>query len=252
MTHEDSLKPEETLDSTLDNLESPLDQMAEDSAQPDPDAMLALLESAESPQRMLATRAFCEIQDSRAIPQLITLLQDSCPMVRMGAAYALGRNPSDRAIDALIIQLAQDWNGYVRKGVVWAMGNCGDQRCLEPLVNTLQTDIAAVRLWAASALGQLATVSQDTIASVIEPLVTALRGDSMAVVRSNCAWALGQIGREIPMDVVYANLIDTLLDVLVQDEDMSVREDAKDSLLRVGDPRALQAIEELEQDGSLW
>jgi len=250
MTHEDSFKPAETL--TDPELDSPLDHMdADQTPLPDPEAMLALLEAPDSPDRILATRAFCELQDSRAIPHLIRLLQDSCPMVRMSAAYALGRNPSPIAVEPLLTQLAQDWNGYVRKGVVSALGNCGDSRCLGPLVETLRTDIAAVRLWAASALGQLVTVGQ-AIATTIAPLMETLRTDPVAVVRGNCAWALGQIGREIPMDVVYANLIDTLLDVLVQDEDLSVREDARDSLLRVGDPRALQAIEALEQDGSLW
>ncbi|MEB3164898.1 MAG: HEAT repeat domain-containing protein [Prochlorothrix sp.] len=252
MTHEDSFKPEETLNEDLADLDSPLDQPVEAIPEIDPEAMLALLQSPDSQQRILATRAFCELQDRRAIPPLIALLQDPCPMVRVSAAYALGRNPSETAIDPLMGQLRRDWNGYVRKGVVWAMGNCGDQRCLPLLVETLQTDIAAVRLWAASALGQLATVGQEAIVAVIQPLVEALRGDPVAVVRSNCAWALGQIGREIPMDVTYANLIDTLLDVLVQDDDLSVREDAKDSLLRVGDPRALQVIEDLEQEGSLW
>ncbi|TVR13323.1 MAG: HEAT repeat domain-containing protein, partial [Phormidium sp. GEM2.Bin31] len=139
--------------------------------------------------------------------------------------------------------------GYVRKGVVWALGNCGDRRALDPLLEALRTDIPAVRLWAASSLGQLAKVGYETIVSAVPPLIEALRQDKVSAVRSNCAWALGQICRELPSNVVYAGAIDSLLEALQEDEDMGVQEDARSSLLRVGDPRGLQAIEDLERDG---
>jgi HEAT repeat protein len=51
--------------------------------------------------------------------------------------------------------------------------------------------------------------------------------------------------------VVYAGAIDALIEALEEEEDMGVREDAESSLLRVGDPRGLQAIEELKMDGLL-
>ncbi|MEO0373576.1 MAG: HEAT repeat domain-containing protein, partial [Cyanobacteria bacterium P01_A01_bin.17] len=63
-----------------ETLESPLDQMAavDDpsvvAAQPDVEEMLQLMSAPEAPQRMLATRAFCEIQEPRAVPHLIELL----------------------------------------------------------------------------------------------------------------------------------------------------------------------------------
>ncbi|WP_159790431.1 HEAT repeat domain-containing protein [Sodalinema gerasimenkoae] len=240
-----------TIDSE-NNLESPLDQLgaadADDAARPDPEAMLPLLDAAETPQRMLAARAFCEIHDERAIPKLIALLEDACPLVRVSASYALGRNTHPDAVDPLIARL-EDWNGYVRKGVVWALGNCGDRRALDPLLEALRTDIPAVRLWAASSLGQLAKVGYDTIVGAVPPLIEALRQDKVSAVRSNCAWALGQICRELPSNVVYAGAIDSLLEALQEDEDMGVQEDARSSLLRVGDPRGLQAIEDLERDG---
>lgn len=94
----------------------------EEIPQPDPDEMLALLESPHNQQRMLAARAFCELEDARAVPYLIRLLSDACPLVRVSAAYGLGRNPSSSAVEFLIDQLSRDWNGYVRKGVVWALG----------------------------------------------------------------------------------------------------------------------------------
>lgn len=235
-------------------LEDPLDQIdpfdAESPAPlPDPEEMLPLLVSAIPQQRMLAARAFCDIEDDRAIQPLIALLSDACPLVRVSAAYALGRNTSPEAVESLINQLNNDWNGYVRKGLVWALGNCRDRRGLIPLLDALKTDIPAVRLWAASAIGQMAAVGFDAIITAIPPIIEALRRDPVAAVRSNCAWSLGQLCRELPSNVVYATAIDALIEALVEDADMGVREDAKSSLLKVGDPRALQMIEDLEEEG---
>lgn len=238
------LDPEADLQSPLDRLEP----IEEEVAKPDPEAMLALLNAAETPQRMLATRAFCEIEDSRAIPHLIRLLTDACPLVRVSAAYALGRNPSADAVEPLITQLNRDWNGYVRKGIVWALGNCRDCRSVAPLTNALRTDISAVRLWAASSLAQMAELGYEAVVASIPPLIEALIQDPVAAVRSNCAWSLGQLCRELPSNVVYAGAIDALIQVMEEDPDMGVREDAKASLLRVGDPRGLQVIEKMAQE----
>ncbi|MGF1494133.1 MAG: HEAT repeat domain-containing protein [Microcoleaceae cyanobacterium] len=240
------------LANTPDLLDSPLDHWEEAEVAPrDPEEMLVLLQVPESQRRIVAARAFCELQDERAIPHLIQLLQDACPLVRVSAAYALGRNISPTAVDPLIEQLNQDWNGYVRKGVVWALGNCQDARALFPLVDALRTDISAVRLWAASSLGQMASVGYEFVVKVIPPVIESLRQDPVAAVRSNCAWALGQLCREMPSNVVYAGAIDALIEALEEDEDMGVKDDAQSSLLRVGDPRGLQIIEELQRDGLL-
>ncbi len=235
-------------------LSSPLDQLGslEETPEippPNPEEMLPLLESPVAQQRMLAARAFCELQDDRAIPHLIALVNDRCPLVRVSAAYALGRNSSVEAIEPMIRQLQQDWNGYVRKGLVWALGNHRDRRCLFPLIDTLRTDIPAVRLWAASALAQMAQVGYEALVSAVPPLIEALRRDPIPAIRSNCAWSLGQLCRELPSNVVYAGAIDGLIEAFVEDPDLGVREDARAALLKVGDPRALQLIEELEQEG---
>ncbi|MDM9382525.1 MULTISPECIES: HEAT repeat domain-containing protein [unclassified Chlorogloeopsis] len=235
-------------------LESPLDQMEPLTAEsevpkPDPEEMLPLLEHSQPQQRMLAARAFCDIEDERAIPHLIRLLTDTCPLVRVSAAYGLGRNPSPDAVEPLIAQLERDWNGYVRKGVVWALGNCRDRRCLAPLADALRTDIPAVRLWAASSLAQMAEVGYEVVVKAIPPLIEALVQDPIAAVRSNSAWAIGQLCRELPSNVVYATAVDALIQAFAEDQDLGVREDAKTAILGVGDPRGLQLIETLEQEG---
>lgn len=236
------------------DLEDPLDQLApleDESAvpRPDPEVMLRLLNSEDVQQRILATRAFCDLQYDPAIPRLIQLLSDSCPLVRVSAAYALGRNPSVDAVESLIAQYNQDWNGYVRKGVVWALGNCHDQRALETLIDALKTDISAVRLWSASSLAQMATLGYSVAIAAVPPLIESLRRDPVAAIRSNSAWALGQLCRELPSNVIYATAIDALIEAFAEDEDLSVREDAKAAMLKVGDARGVQVIEELEQEG---
>ncbi|MGF1513183.1 MAG: HEAT repeat domain-containing protein [Elainellaceae cyanobacterium] len=245
-----------TVLNAVSDFESPLDRLeavpgdVSDSSL-DPDEMLSLLSAPENAQRMLAARAFCEMQDSRAVPLLVSLLRDACPLIRVSAAYALGRNPSLDAVEPLIHQLQQDWNGYVRKGMVWALGNCRDGRSLPSLINALRNDISAVRLWAASALAQMSEVGYDAIISAIPPLIEALRRDPTAAVRSNCAWAVGQLCRELPSNVVYATAVDALIEAFAEDEDVGVKEDARSAVLKLGDPRGLQVIEEVERDGFL-
>jgi hypothetical protein len=112
---------------------------------------------------------------------------------------------------------------------------------LKPLLKALRHDIAAVRLWAASSLGNTAVVDYEAIIDVIPSLIEALRRDPVAVVRSNCAWSLGRLCLELPSNVVYATVIDALIEGMVEDEDLGVREDAKESLLKVGDPRHRKA-----------
>lgn len=258
MYDDDDLAPidlEVTLADPLDSLPRPGD--AAESPPQDPAEMLPLLSSLIPQERMLAARAFCELQDGRAVAPLIALLRDDCPLVRVSAAYALGRNvqvpslsPEDYegAIAALVTQM-EDWNGYVRKGVVWALGNSHAPAALAPLIMALKTDIAAVRLWAASALAQMVPVGYGAIVAAIPPLIEVMRRDSIAAVRSNCAWSLGQLCKELPSNVVYATGIDALIETFAEDPDLGVREDARTAILRVGDTRGLQVIEALEQDG---
>jgi HEAT repeat protein len=240
-------------DIDLESPEDSLDTLAVLDANPepiasDPEVMLRLLTNEVTSQRMLAARAFCEIQDARAIPHLIDLLADPCPLVRVAATYALGRNPSHDAVEPLISQLDRDWNGYVRKGIVWALGNCRDLRALKPLLRSLKVDISAVRLWAASALGQAADLSYEAVIATIPPIIEAAINDPLAAVRSNCAWSLGRLCRELPSNVVYATAVDALIQVLEEDADLGVRDDAKAALLKLGDTRGIQAIENLESE----
>jgi HEAT repeat protein len=241
------IDPEVDLESPLDRL-APVESIESEADRPDPEVMLPLLASPDVTQRMLAARAFCELQDQRATHPLIQLLAEVCPLVRVSAAYALGRNPGPEAVEPLIQQLEQDWNGYVRKGVVWALGNCRDRRSLAPLIDALKTDISAVRLWAASSLGQMSDMGAEAVTLAVPPLAEVLNTDPISAVRSNCAWALGQLCQEIGLEKFYPEAIAALISAL-RDEDMGVQEDAKAALVKLADPQGLKAIAALEREG---
>jgi len=124
-----------------------------------------------------------------------------------------------------------------------------DRRALFPLIDALKTDISAVRLWAASSLAQIANLEYEDMVACIPPLITSLKQDSIAAVRSNCAWSLGQLCRELPSNAIYGGAVDGMIEAFAEDEDLGVQEDAKAALLKLGDPRALQMIETIEQEG---
>ncbi|MEI6380177.1 MAG: HEAT repeat domain-containing protein [Cyanobacteriota bacterium ELA615] len=232
-----------------ENIANTLEDVSLDQSSVDPEEMLHLLGSSNVEQRILAARAFCEIEDNRAIPYLLEMLGHTCTLERVSAIYALGHNSNSQTVTALIATLTNDWSGYVRKGAVWALGNSNDRRSLQPLLKALRQDIPAVRLWAASGIAQIAKLSYEDVIASLPTLIEGLRRDPMAVVRSNCVWTLGQLCRELPFNVVYATAVDALIEALVEDEDLGVKEDAKAAILRLGDARGLQMIEDLEFEG---
>ncbi len=225
------------------DLASPLDNW-QDSPQPDPDVMLAQLTASDPLQRMQAARAFCELQDERVGERLIPLLQDTCPLVRLSAAYALGRNPTPAAVQPLIQQWHQDANGYVRKGIVWALGYSRSVQAVQTLITALQRDIPAVRLWAASALAQLLPAQPELLPRVVQILCHALQQDPVAAVRSNCTWALGQIPLEHLPENLYLQIVEALRAGL-QDGDAGVRDDSWSALLNLGVTAGLPTPDEL-------
>jgi HEAT repeat protein len=53
----------------------------------------------------------------------------------------------------------------------------------------------------------------------------------------------------MPSNVVYATAVDALIETFAEDEDLGVKEDARAAILKLGDPRGIQVIEEIELDG---
>ncbi|MEB3182973.1 MAG: HEAT repeat domain-containing protein [Cyanobacteriota bacterium] len=235
----------ELLGDPLDDLES-LEAAAVDVAG-ECDRGLQLLEG-DREQRMQGLRIFCEHRDPRAIPLLLPLLQSPCPVLRMSGVYALGRNPHPLAVEPLLTLLASDDNGYVRKAVAWSLGNYPDAPILNPLIRTLQVDVAAVRLWAASSLADAGATGAAKADPAAAQLLLSLRIDSEPAVRSNSAWSLGRLYGDL-VEPRQQAVVEALLHTLLHDGDSTVRDEARLALEQLEQPEVLDRFQTLVDEG---
>jgi HEAT repeat protein len=238
---------QELLGDPLDALDSSDPEAADVAAECD--LGLSLLVG-DHDQRMQGLRIFCEHRDPRALPLLLPLLKAPCPIVRMSAVYALGRNPSPLAVQDLLGLLASDDNGYVRKAVAWSLGSYPDAPVLNPLTRSLQVDIAAVRLWAASSLAEAGSTGPAKADPAAAQLLLSLRIDSEPAVRSNSAWALGRLYPDLvePRQQV---LVESLLQAMLNDTESSVRDEARLALEQLEQPEVLERLQTLVDEGLL-
>jgi HEAT repeat protein len=125
-------------------------------------------------------------QRAAAIPQLIALLRDADPWVRMAASRAIGEVRDRRASDTLIATLSDaDWR--VRRLAAWALNEMKEELAVPALCNLLLGDSRAeVRSAAAEALGEIRS------AKALPALQQALN-DAEAGVRSKASWAIAEI-----------------------------------------------------------
>jgi len=243
---------EELLGDPLDDLETSDPSASDVAAECDLGLVLLRAEASGSSheQRMQGLRIFCEHRDPRALPLLLPLLAVTCPILRMSAVYALGRNPSPLAVEPLLALLASDDNGYVRKAVAWSLGNYPDAPVLNPLIRSLQVDIAAVRLWAASSLAEAGSTGAAKADPAAAQLLLSLRIDSEPAVRSNSAWALGRLYGDLvePRQQV---VVESLLHAMLHDAEPSVRDEARLALEQLEQPEVLERLQTLVDEGLL-
>jgi HEAT repeat protein len=238
---------EELLGDPLDELDT-AEPTAQDVAM-ECDRGLDLLRGAHE-QRMQGLRIFCEHRDPRAFPLLLPLLEAPCPILRMSAVYALGRNPHPLAVAPLLQLLAADDNGYVRKAVAWSLANYPDAPILNPLIRSLQLDIAAVRLWAASSLADAGATGAAKADPAAAQLLQTLRIDSEAAVRSNSAWSLGRLYPDL-VEPRQQEVVEALLQALLHDGDSTVRDEARLALEQLERPEVLERLQTLVEEGLL-
>lgn len=238
---------QELLGDPLDEIDS--DETAAADAAAECDLGLTLLAGGHD-ERLQGLRIFCEHRDPRAIPQLLPLLQASCPIERMSAVYALGRNPHPMAVEPLLALLAADANGYVRKAVAWSLANFADAAVLNPLIRALQLDVAAVRLWAATSLADVGSTGPAKADPAAAQLLQSLRIDSEAAVRSNSAWALGRLYPDL-VEPRQQAVVQALIQTLLEDHEASVRDEARLALEQLEQPEVLERLQTLVDEGLL-
>jgi HEAT repeat protein len=238
---------QELLGDPLDDID-PQEVEARDAAA-ECDLGLTLLSGGHE-ERVQGLRIFCEHRDPRAIPLLLPLLEAPCPIERMSAVYALGRNPHPLAVEPLLLLLASDSNGYVRKAVAWSLGSYPDAPVLNPLIKSLQVDIAAVRLWAATSLAEAGSTGAAKADPAAAQLLLSLRIDSEAAVRSNSAWALGRLYPDL-VEPRQQAVVQALIQTLLDDHESSVRDDARVALEQLEQPEVLDRLQTLVDEGLL-
>ena len=238
---------QELLGDPLDEIDP--DDVESSDAAAECDLGLALMQG-DHEQRLQGLRIFCEHRDPRATPQLLPLLEASCPIERMSAVYALGRNPHPLAVEPLLALLAADSNGYVRKAVAWSLGNFPDAPVLNPLIRALQVDVAAVRLWAATSLAEAGSTGAAKADPAAAQLLQSLRIDSEPAVRSNSAWALGRLYPDL-VDPRQQAVVQALIHALLEDQEASVRDEARLALEQLERPEVLERLQTLVDEGLL-
>lgn len=241
---------EELRGDPLDDLETSDPSASDVAAECDLGLVLLRAEASGSSheQRMQGLRIFCEHRDPRALPLLLPLLAVTCPILRMSAVYALGRNPSPLAVEPLLALLASDDNGYVRKAVAWSLANFADAPVLHPLIRSLQVDVAAVRLWAATSLADVGATGPAKADPAAAQLLQSLRIDSEAAVRSNSAWALGRLYPDL-IEPRQQAVVQALLQTLLADSEASVRDEARLALEQLEQPQVLEQLQTLVDEG---
>ena len=161
-------------------------------------ALLPYLHDEEGWVRMLVTLMLYHVRDEQiAFPALFASLQDPAWSIRCQAVNILGRWKDVRQVgEKLALCLREDLDPLVRIGAAEALGEPADPRGVEPLVASLQRLEMAARLVTANALGKVGDER------AIQPLLACLQ-DREEEVHIAAASALKEVGdrRIVPMVV---------------------------------------------------
>jgi HEAT repeat protein len=218
------------------------------------------LNSISGSTRGLVIRAIASMNIPKAVPLLISALDDPDLDVRSIATWGLGLARDERGVQPLIDQIHR-LRGYSRSEtfsrVIEALGRIGDRQAVDGLRNLIAHPIASVREQAATALGHaqdprafdlLNTALSDVFASVrVSALMAMVQvKDSRVVgrllemlddpeekVSTSAISALATLGEK--------SILQLLLDALVHDK-VFTRARAAYDLGRLGDERAIGAL----------
>jgi HEAT repeat protein len=162
-------------------------------------------------------------------------LDSNDPLVRRGAAFALGKSGPDGAFAVKkLVALFGDRDPDVRDAAAFAVGEIAPDDAQEAFNGLLRLLIhdkeGRVRRSAAYAIGRLGPRAAKAAS---KHLLDRLANDSDPGVRQNAAWALGRLG---PNPELVPNLAAAL-----DDRDALVRRDAADALREYGQSAGLAA-----------
>ncbi|MGD8780437.1 MAG: M56 family metallopeptidase [Ignavibacteria bacterium] len=133
-----------------------------------------------------AAWALGDLEDKRAVDQLIKTLDDDDPMVRAMAAWALGEIKEQSSLDALIEHLL-DKNDYTKEMIIRAIGELENKSSVNDLVMCLSNNNPDIRYATVWALGEIR--NEESFAAVVKALK-----DTSLYVKETAINILGQTG----------------------------------------------------------
>ncbi len=98
-------------------------------------ALLSYLQDGKQTYRQEAALAFASVQDTLALPQLLSLLTDTAAEVRSAAGYAIGQIGHNKAEEALVRHIEQETNSTVQAGLLEALGKIATLQGVNYLAN---------------------------------------------------------------------------------------------------------------------
>ena len=101
----------------------------------DGDSLRAMLEATDADVRGRAAFALASVQDTAAVPALLSRLKDSVPLVRIDATLALGQMPPERVPETPLLRtLRFERDARVQRRLIEALGKTGDAASLRDLL----------------------------------------------------------------------------------------------------------------------
>ncbi|MBI1976160.1 MAG: HEAT repeat domain-containing protein [Candidatus Omnitrophica bacterium] len=161
-----------------------------------------------------------------AIPALINGLKNDNVQVRLASISLLTELKTPAAVEPLMQLVQQDKEISVRRAVVTALGAIGDARAISALVIVLGDEEYFVR---SDAWSQLQKFKEAAIPELLKGL-----NHEKALIREWSAYTLGA------MKAVAA--VDSLIQLVQNDEKISVRLEAVSALGAIGDARAIPVL----------
>jgi HEAT repeat protein len=198
------------------------------------DLLLDALNSKET--RWIAALTLGDLQITRGVEPLLSLLKSGDQLDRRTAAFALGPMKDTRAIEALYAALKQD-DEVLRRYAAKSLGEIGDARAVDVLITALSDPDDGVRTNAAESLGKIKDPSAVTLLAA-----RFANADEERHVRMAAAESLGEIADHAA--------VTALIGGLKSDSKFKQWYSAK-ALAAIQQPEAVQAISESLKERNL-
>ena len=212
--------------------------------------------------RVAAASALGRLADPSAVNGLVKALQDRHWEVRTAAVEALGKLRDPVSV-APITALLRDSDREVRQQAADSLGSLGAESAVLPLVLALKDEHTNVRQAAARSLRRVNPYWEQSEGArqALPELREALRDKNYSV-QFAAAEILKAMGDPATVDRQFTPVMDTvhrkrhaatsILISMLEDRDPDLRQAAAESLGRLADARAVDALAKAMSDGNPW